>query len=409
MKLTKLARELCEEIAELTIIDAHEHFPSEATYLSFSYSGPNLFAGGYVQHDLRSAGAPEEVIDRLRDGGDRPVDAWWPHIRAQWEYVRRTSYARALLVTARDVFGISDINDETIGALAEAVKADNTPGIYRRNLQERCRIRYSICYSGPAAFPDDSGLRGITAFCRWHQPELLNGLQQLGGRDIATLDDATAVVQAALRQDIAAGAVGFKMMVEDFGPPNGRAAELDLRQARRASDEAGPLPALRDYLFDKCCDVAAEADLPVAVHTGYWGDFRSLDPKIMLGFALRRRDVRFDMFHLGAPMYRDAVLIGKNLPNVTLNLTWCPIISQVQTKRTLDEILDLVPLNKIIAFGGDYRVAVQKVYGHLVLAREVVAAALADRIEAGDLDRDAALHIAKLWFAENPARIYRLS
>ena len=65
-------------------------------------------------------------------------------------------------------------------------------------------------------------------------------------------------------------------------------------------------------------------------------------------------------------------------------------------------------MNKIIAFGGDYRVAVQKVYGHLVLAREVVAAALADRIEAGDFDRARALHLARLWFHDNRKRIYGL-
>jgi len=107
-------------------------------------------------------------------------------------------------------------------------------------------------------------------------------------------------------------------------------------------------------------------------------------------------------------MYRDAIQIGKALPNVTLNLTWCPIISQVQTKRALDEILDLVPLNKVIAFGGDYRVCVQKAYGHLVLAREVVAAALAERMEAGELDREQALQIARWWFHDNPARVYGL-
>jgi len=65
-------------------------------------------------------------------------------------------------------------------------------------------------------------------------------------------------------------------------------------------------------------------------------------------------------------------------------------------------------MNKIIALGGDYRVAVQKAYGHLVLAREVVAAALADRIEAGDFDRSRALHLARLWFYDNRKRIYGL-
>ena len=42
------------------------------------------------------------------------------------------------------------------------------------------------------------------------------------------------------------------------------------------------------------------------------------------------------------------------------------------------------------------------------MAREVVAAALARRVEAGDFDRAEALRIAGMWFHDNPARIYGL-
>ena len=59
-------------------------------------------------------------------------------------------------------------------------------------------------------------------------------------------------------------------------------------------------------------------------------------------------------------------------------------------------------------FGADYRVAVQKVHGHLVMARETVAAALADRVEAGDISTARAVTIARQWFYDNPVRIYGL-
>ncbi len=166
--------------------------------------------------------------------------------------------------------------------------------------------------------------------------------------------------------------------------------------------------SLQDYLFDKGLDFAAELGVPVAVHTGFWGDFREYDPKFMLDFAMRRSDVHFDLFHLGMPMIRDAIQIGKNLKNVSLNLTWCPIISQVQTTRALDEIIDLVPLNKVIAFGGDYRVSVQKVWGHLTMARECVAAALSQRVKSRQMNKQNAFDIAQLWFYENPRKIYHL-
>ena len=42
------------------------------------------------------------------------------------------------------------------------------------------------------------------------------------------------------------------------------------------------------------------------------------------------------------------------------------------------------------------------------MARECVATALAERIEAGNFDRAEALRIARMWFDRSPARIYRI-
>jgi hypothetical protein len=399
-------------MGQLTIIDAHEHLPSETEYLSHGYSGPNMFAGGYVWHDLESAGMSSAFKSTLRDGGDRPVEEWWPQIRPYWEYVRHTSYARALRITAHDLFGIDEIDDATIHTLAERVKADNTPGLYRRILQERCKIAVSITCTEQVDFPDDPGLRGLSTRimewvnAAWDRQRIETFAQSSG--EVRSAEDLASALQTVLRQDLAHNALGFKIRVGDFQAPDPQAADAQFQQAYKASAPIERLFALRDYLFDRCLDVAAEADVPVAVHTGYWGDFRELDPKFMLDIAARRRDVRFDVFHLGMPMIRDAILIGKSYPNVTLNLTWCPVISQVQTCRALDEIIDLVPTNKISAFGGDYRVAVQKVWGHLVMARECVAAVLANRIEQGDVDREKALQIARMWFHDNPAHIYKI-
>jgi predicted TIM-barrel fold metal-dependent hydrolase len=413
MRLSTLAQGLYDEIAQLTIVDAHEHLPSEAEYLSHGYCGPNMFAGGYIWHDLESAGMSSAFKATLREGGNRPVDEWWPQIRPYWAHVRHTAYARALRITAHDLWGIDRIDDSTIYALAERVRADNTPGLYRRVLQERCRIETSITCVEQVAFPDDPGLRGLsTPLMDWPEGPWdrarIERLAEQAGVEIHSAEDAAEAAQKVLRRHLAQGAVGIKIRVGDFRAPDRRAADAAFRHAYAAPDVGPAIQAFLDYLFDRCLDVSAEADVPVAVHTGYWGDFRQLDPKFLLDIAARRPDVRFDLFHLGMPMIRDAILIGKSYPNVTLNLTWCPVISQVQTMRALDEVLDMVPLNKVSAFGGDYRVSVQKVWGHLVMARQCVAAALAHRIEKGDFDREEALRIARMWFYENPARTYGL-
>ena len=74
----------------------------------------------------------------------------------------------------------------------------------------------------------------------------------------------------------------------------------------------------------------------------------------------------------------------------------------------LDECIDMVPLNNIIAFGADYRLSIEKTYGHLIMAKEVVAKALGKRIRAEEMDMQDALHIAKMWFHDNAVRIYGL-
>jgi predicted TIM-barrel fold metal-dependent hydrolase len=414
VQLTPLARSLYEEICTLPVVDAHEHLPAEADYLAKQYSGLNMFAGGYIWHDLESAGLPPAFKATMRDGGYRPVEGWWPVIRPYWEQVKYGSYARALRTTVRDLWGLEDVNDATIGEIAGRVQADNAPGLYRRVLQERCGIRTSITNVDQAGFPNDPGLRGIVWLLRLQNlpdsggGEIIAALERRAGHALATLNELTETAQAWLRAELAEGAIGFKMFVAEYGPPDAVAAERAFRDVRRGTEPTAPAPALRDYLFDKCLDVAAESGVPVAVHAGYWGDFRKLDPGCIFSYALRRRDVRFDLYHLGMPMVHVASFIGKVLPNVSLNLTWCPVISQTLTARTLSEVLDLVPLNKVSAFGGDYRVAVHKVYGHLTMAREVVAAVLAERVQAGDFDRAEALRIAKLWMHDNPARVYAL-
>jgi len=108
------------------------------------------------------------------------------------------------------------------------------------------------------------------------------------------------------------GAVGFKRGMAVHGLPSSEAAEEEWKEANQNKE----CPAVRDLLLEKRLDVAAGADVPAAVRTGYRGDFRNLDRKHMFSLAVRRRDVRFDMFHPGMPMIRDAVMIGKTLPNV---------------------------------------------------------------------------------------------
>ena len=67
-----------------------------------------------------------------------------------------------------------------------------------------------------------------------------------------------------------------------------------------------------------------------------------------------------------------------------------------------------MPANKILAFGGDYTIPVEKIYGHLVMARENIARVLACRISEKQLSEEQALNLAHKWFWDNPRQLYHL-
>lgn len=71
------------------------------------------------------------------------------------------------------------------------------------------------------------------------------------------------------------------------------------------------------------------------------------------------------------------------------------------------EILDAIPFNKIIAFGGDYRF-IDGVAGSSILAWDNVSRALSAKVAAGVFDVGQAVRIAQALFYDNPLRIFKL-
>ena len=101
--------------------------------------------------------------------------------------------------------------------------------------------------------------------------------------------------------------------------------------------------------------------------------------------------------------------LAKQYANAYLDLCWCHVLSESITRQSIHEIIEMVPVNKVMGFGGDYVMNVENVYGHLVMARETLAEALAERMAYGRLDMEGAEQIARLWFHDNPASFYNLS
>jgi len=77
------------------------------------------------------------------------------------------------------------------------------------------------------------------------------------------------------------------------------------------------------------------------------------------------------------------------------------------TEQLVNELIDLVSSNRIIAFGGDNEYP-EKTLGALILARENIARALAVRVERKQMNMSRAVETCRAWFYDNPKLTYAL-
>ncbi|MCC6445161.1 MAG: amidohydrolase family protein [Armatimonadetes bacterium] len=408
MELNALEKSLMAAMEEFEIIDCHEHLGPEKNRLAAEVDVFTLFAH-YTRGDLSVAGMSETVYQSLFNR-DIPLSRRWEIFAPFWKQIRWGSYARAALLAAEKFYGASDINENTYQAISEAMRAANTPGIYERVLKDACKIRTSLTQCGST----DLGTPLLTPVMPLISGEVesWNSLTHPAFEpeaQVRFLDDYLDAVRRYVMRVKSEGAVGLKMMSNPYESPDRSEAMSAFERLRSGAESRLPSPnPLRDYIVDRIIDFAASQDMVVAVHTGYWGDFRTLDPLHMIPILQRHPKARFDIYHLGYPWVREALMLGKGFPNVWLNLCWTHIISQRFVVAALDEAIDLIPMNKLLAFGGDYGLPVEKVYGHLVMAREDIARVLALRIAEGQMTETQALSLAHQWFWENPKELYRL-
>jgi predicted TIM-barrel fold metal-dependent hydrolase len=410
--LDETAAALLGEIESMPVIDAHEHLPPEPDRLRQPVDALTLFSH-YCRGDLVASGLSHEQVGYIFS--DAPLAERWAAFRPAYGLIRNTAYARAAHLAMEKFYGHRELRGDNIDAITAAMRAANTPGLYKRVLRDACNIETCLVNVDPFTEKDADGL--LTPVCRipWLSwggsfAQLLEAYTPMLSRELASVEDVQEAIRVCVRGMKRHGGVGVKMFVFPLGAPDMQAAKNVFDTARRDADYARRLPhanPLTDVLFETAFDEMQKQGLVAAVHTGYWGDFRKLNPSTVIDMADRHPGLMFDVYHLGYPYMREAILLGKTRGNVFLNMCWTYLISPHFAYEALLEMIESVPAHKIIGFGGDYFV-VEKVYGHLVMAREVIARALSRKVADGWFTVDAAIGIAKAMLYDNPKALYTL-
>ena len=444
-----LEQDLYDAISEMWIIDAHNHIPPEADRLAMKVDAVSLFEN-YPSMDLTVAGMSASeyliMIDR-----DVPLGKRWGILERYLPRIRNTSMTRSALLSVREMYGFDDINTQNCEALSEVMQAENRPGIYRRVFRDRGRILVTLNqdYVPIWRLPEAGSFRipqmwEIQFSAAFGVDRPLKRIETDLGRSVNTFDDYLDAVAELLEYYHKRGVVGIKLdkptiqsdpdkadveplfdrvmyfrsptPIEDASMNAYEAWREETAGKGRTAVPSLPLTeeekiALRDYIAHFVIQIAGGLGMVIIQHAsmlGIGGDFRRTKATDLVPVVMKHPETKFEIYHAGMPWPRETGMMAKSFPNIWLNLCWGSSMSRSMAVSTLDEWLDLVPVNKIIAFGADTFLWTEWVLGELVQTREVLSSVLAKRIHAGLLSEEHALEQARMMLYNNPKDLYGL-
>jgi hypothetical protein len=424
---------LYEQISAMPVIDCHEHLTGPEARPPYKEPIAALVCG-YMLNDLHSAafGINDSDVARLEDH-EVSTDEKWPLFERLWRATEHTAYARVTKLVLKNVYGESELTREALDRVAEKL-ADQTEEVYFRTIDE-AGIQAMLVdvlewlpqglgsfLDGTKTFPDKwrpmislPGMHPTTL--NW---ETIHHFGSLADQHITSLDEYLEAVFVVFQRCMEHGAIGIKdqsayerSLSYDLTPK----AEAEAQFNRVLADPRNSLgwpegKPLNDYLFHQFMRFARDLDLPMQLHTGHMaGVYNRVDKTnaVHLASVLElHREVRFDLFHGNWPYLGDLLYLGKNYPNVALNLCWLHIIDPDYAAELLERSVMVLPHTKVHGFGGDYGDVPEFVAAHLAIARENIAGVLARLVERGWLEEEQALSLAADWLFNNPNKFFKL-
>ncbi len=408
-------------IDTLSIIDTHEHLVgpemlSNGFFLDFSLL---LLQNGY--DDLISAGMPDTLYDELFNE-ELPPASKWKIIEPWWQNSFNTSFNRIILYGIKHLYGIDGLNASTVGPLSDKIKKAYETNWFDRILLDSCRIRYLI-KDGNYMPGKDNYVKYVKRFDNWLILRSKFGIDSLAIQQldpIYSLEDLEKSLTLAFEKEVRKGMVAVKVFAAyyrtlDFARADKESAKKVFRTLvngdmdfRISMNDAKPL---QDYLFHHLMSLALKYDMPVAIHTGLQaGKGKIIDnsnPEHLTNVFAMYPGLNFVLYHGSFPYGGELSAIAKNYRNVYIDMNWAWSVSPTYTRYHLNQWLEMVPVNRLIAFGGD-AMAVENVYSELILARNIVSDVLSEKVGEGYYSEDEAKTISRMIFHDNAERLYKL-
>ncbi len=416
-----------DAVNAVRMIDTHEHIMSEKEALAGATDFSCLFTN-YQLEDLISSGVPADKIYNTFKKKDASLNEKWTVIRNNWPYTRSTGYGRSVLIGAKDLYGIDDLNENSFQKLSNRIQEKHKPGYYDEILKKKAKIDACLIMEYNTTNPRDVEKEGNCNFkrlfvydkyCSFFGFDKMNTRLSFYGKNFSSLQEFESLVDSVFDQDVKKGIQGAKFGVAyyrtlKFEDVPRETANIVFEKMKAepqrifSFEEAKPL---QDFAFFKLLSLCDRYKVPVQIHTGLQtgngNDITNSNPTGLVKAITKFPGIKFCLLHAGYPFGGEMATLAKNFANVYIDMAWSALISPSFTERYLQEFIETVPVNKIMAFGGDSQ-TVEGAYGASILARRTVENTLTNMVKTGYLTEEEAVTIAKKILRENAIKIYNL-
>jgi len=408
-------------IDSLKVFDTHEHLVDPCVLADFASQDFTLLLLENSFDDLTSAGLPDTLFDQLYNSRLTPVQKW-KIIEPWWNRSFNTTSNRIVLRAINDLYNIPKLDINSVETLSRRLRENFKPEWFHHVLRDRCKIEYVIEDVDKIQGNNDY-IRHVTRFCDWlsvRTKKVIDSLAIMQVEPIYTLESFVKSMERAFETARKEGMAGVKINLAYQRPLNfedvtTEAARKVFRTLINGNEDIvlsfKDAKPLQDYMVHQLLKLAEKYSVPVAFHTGLQaGDgnyITNSNPVLLINLFEKYRGVNFVLFHAGYPYGGELSALAKNFRNVHIDMNWIYSISPDFARRYLGEWLQSVPAGKIMAFGGDQRM-VELTYGNLVVAKEVIADVLIEKVKDGYFTETEAKNIANMILYQNAMDFYKI-
>lgn len=421
--------ELLQQLKRMPVIDSHEHLPHEEDLVGKNLDVIDLMTP-YVCDNLMTCGLLEADWKRANGKTISFIERY--HIIEDYlKKIRHTTYFKSMMKGAELCFGMQNFT------LAECERVNRLleNGLDTEKIFETFGIKKAmtfVSYYGLDYFKDSRILTPVPTVSLM-TPKLPSDAEQLAlhsGTKIRDTDSLSAAIERIFEQYEALGLKNIKIGASYNRIPDYTARDRLSAEKQLSSVLAGDvcfdklygqnnlnlpfekIKDLDDFVINTCINLAQSKDMNTIIHTGIhaWNknQVKACHAEPLGELIASHPDQNFILLHLGYPYIDEALLLCKYFPNVYLDLAWLHTLDRKTAITAIKRIIELLPTNKIIGFGGDVCLPVNTV-GNLHFALENLAEAFSDLIRAGEMTASDAEEICLAWLYENPVQIYNLN